>query len=115
MQRIKFHENLGRNAGMIFRFGEKWIRPAQESNHVYGHNISFQEVNLQNDRFSFNEIFRFHSPHNVYYVGTHTYNTLGHMAVIDVKGWKHSHIGPLLKGFGNILVTLGLKKAYTPQ
>ena len=115
LQRMKFNENLGRNAGMIFRHGEKWIRPAQESNHVYGHSISFQEVNLQKDGLSFNEIFRFYSPHNVYYAGTHTYNTLGKMAVIDVKGWKHPHIGPLLKGIGNILIKLGLKKAYIPQ
>jgi len=115
LQRIKFNENLARNAGMIFKYGEKWIRPAQECNHVYGHSISFQEVDFQNDCFSFNEIYRFHSPHNVYYVGTHTYNTLANMAVIDVKGWKHPHIGPLLKGFGNILVKLGLKKVYTFQ
>ena len=115
LQRIKFNENLGRNAGVIFRYGDKWIRPAQESNHVYGHSISFQKVILQNDCFSFKEIYRFHSPHNVYYVGAHTYNTLGNMAVIDVKGWKHSHIGPLIKGFGNILVKLGLKKVYTFQ
>jgi hypothetical protein len=115
LQRIKFNENLARNAGMIFKYGEKWIRPAQESNHVYGHSISFQEVDFQNDCFSFNEIYRFHSPHNVYNVGTHTYNTLANMAVIDVKGWKHPLVGQLIKDLGNILVKLGLKKVYTFQ
>lgn len=115
LQRIKFNENLARNAGMIFRDGNKWIRPAQESNHIYGHSISFQEVVLQNDSFSFKEIYRFNSPHNVYYMGTHTYNTFDNMAVIDVKGWKHPHIGPMIKGIGSILVKLGLKKVYTLQ
>ena len=115
MQRIKFKENLGRNAGMIFRYDNKWIRPAQESNHVYGHSISFQEVSLQNDEFCFEETHRFHTPHPVYDAGTHTYNQYKDMAVIDVKGYRYKKTAKILSFCGSLLVKTGLKKAYIIQ
>lgn len=115
IQRVIFNENIGRNAGMLFRQGEGWIRPAQESNNEYGHSISFQIMTLKNGWFSFKELYRFHSPHPVYDAGTHTFNTFGNMAVIDVKGYRHRGLARLMGFVGGLLVKAGLKKPFVIQ
>jgi hypothetical protein len=114
-QRVKFDENVGRNAGMMFHYGGRMIRPAQESNFSYGHSISFQEVIVEDGIFSFKEIYRFYSPHKVYNSGTHTFNVLGNMAVIDVKGWRYPIAAKMIGFVGKLLVALHLKKEYKPK
>lgn len=114
-QCVKFGENVARNAGMIFPYEGRWIRPAQECNRVYGHSISFQEVNLVDGEFFFEEKYRFYSPHPVYDRGTHTYNTLKNMAVIDVKGDRYRWIAKLIRTISHIMVMLGLKKQFVYQ
>jgi len=117
-QDVLFEENIARNAGMVFKDGDRLIRPSQECNKTYGHAITFQHLQKgEDDRFIFNVLWRMTSPHpGRYDLGIHTYNqhTDG-MAVIDVKGWRYPIIGPLINGVGNMLVELGLKKAYRPQ
>lgn len=110
VQRVEFDENVGRNAGMIFEYGDKLIRPAQESNYIYGHNLSFQEVHLKDGFFSFKEIYRFKSPHRKYSIGAHTYNTYNGMAVIDVKGYRYDVMGRILYYIYQLLVLLAIKK-----
>ena len=115
-QRVIFDEKIGRNAGIIFRYGDKLIRPAQESNRTYGHSIVFQEVKIEQDKFAFNEIFRFYSPHKVYDAGTHTFNQHKNgMAVMDVKGYRHRTMAKLIAGLGSMLVKMGLKKPFELQ
>ena len=110
-QKAKFDENLGRNAGMIFKFGDKLVRPAQESNHKYGHSISFQEVIVNNGKFAFTEIYRFNTPHKKYDAGTHTYNQHKNgMAVLDVKGYRYNVIGRIINSLFSMAVKVGLKK-----
>ncbi|ADE82944.1 conserved hypothetical protein [Xylanibacter ruminicola 23] len=109
-QRVLFPENIARNAGMMFTYKGKLIRPAQESNHVYGHSMSFQEVTYNNGEFCFKEIYRFCTPHPIYDVGTHTYNQYCKMAVIDVKGYRHRRIAQIIVFLFKMVVTLGLKK-----
>ena len=113
IQRVKFEENLGRNAGMIFKYGDKYIRPAQESNHVYGHSMSFQEVSLVNGIYGFKEVYRFYTPHHIYDSGSHTYNQYEEMAVIDVKGFRHPIAGRFFRLLSWLMVKLHLKKQYT--
>ena len=113
-QRVKFDENIGRNAGVIFLCQGKLIRPAQESNLSYGHSIVFQEVVMDNDKFFFKEKYRFHSPHKKYNVGTHTFNTLGNLAVIDVKGYRDPILGKMISSMGEVLVKFHLKRQYRP-
>lgn len=116
-QKITFPENIGRNAGMLFQYAGKLIRPAQESNFSYGHAIVFQEANIAgDDLLSFNELFRFYSPHPHFKHGSHTFNQHPNgMAVIDVKGLRYPIVGTILKGVQSLLVLLGLKKRYIPQ
>lgn len=114
-QRVRFSENVSRNAGMIFRYEGKLIRPAQECNHVYGHSLSFQEVEYNDESFNFNEIYRFNSIHPIYDAGAHTFNQYKEMAVIDVKGYRYRHIAKVISSVGSILVKLGIKKPYVIQ
>lgn len=110
-QKVKFDENVGRNAGMVFKYNEKLIRPAQECNHKYGHSISFQEVSVDDGKFAFNEIYRFNTPHKKYDAGTHTYNQHPNgMAVIDVKGYRYNFWGRIINALFSMAVALGLKK-----
>ena len=111
-EQIKFNENVARNAGMVFEYGNKLIRPAQECNHVYGHSISFQELNIINGKFDFKEAYRFYSPHRAYDSGTHTFNQYKDMAVIDVKGYRHPAIGKILRFASGVLIKLHLKNEY---
>lgn len=109
-QRFLFPENIARNAGMMFTYKGKLIRPAQESNFIYGHSVVFQEVSLSNDKFFFKDLFYFDSPHKNYNIGTHTFNTLDNLAVIDVKGWRYPKVARFIKIVYDIAVSLGLKK-----
>ncbi len=110
-QRVKFDENVGRNAGMIFKYDDKLIRPAQESNHKYGHSISFQEVSVNDGKFAFNEIYRFNTPHKKYDAGTHTYNQHKKgMAVLDVKGYRYNFWGRIINVLFSMAVRVGLWK-----
>lgn len=115
-QDMVFNENIARNAGMIFKYDGKMIRPAQECNEIYGHALSFQEVGINdNDSFSFNEVYRFLSSHPQYIYGTHTYNQHPNgMAVIDVKGYRYPTMGRLLKRVDKVLEAINLKHPYKP-
>lgn len=114
-QCVEFEENVGRNAGMLFQYNGKLIRPAQESNRTYGHSIVFQEVNLINGIFTFKEVFRYCSSHPIYDAGTHTFNTHNGMAVIDVKGYRYRRIAKAINLISRVLVKLYLKKPYVIQ
>lgn len=116
VQKVSFNENVARNAGMIFNYGGKLVRPAQECNETYGHAISFQQVSMNEEEFSFNELYRWHSIHPKYNIGTHTYNQHPKgMAVIDVKGYRYPVMGRMLKQLDSMLEALHLKKLYRPQ
>lgn len=115
VQTVTFNENIARNAGMVFEYDGKLIRPAQECNDIYGHAISFQQVTVCNELFSFKEIFRWYSKHTQYNIGTHTYNQHPNgMAVIDVKGYRYPTLGRLLKRMDNVLEAINFKKPYKP-
>lgn len=115
-QRVIFNENIGRNAGMIFKYDGMLIRPAQESNLSYGHALVFQKIELKDGVFEFDEYCRISSPHPHYNIGIHTYNQHHKgMAVIDVKGYRYPYMGRIMNILGGLLVRLHLKKPYRPQ
>jgi hypothetical protein len=82
-QEIKFPENIARNAGSIFNYNGKLIRPAQECNKSYGHAVSFQAVTLENG-----------------------------LAVIDVHKLSFPVLGGIYVGLKELLVKLHLKKPF---
>ena len=112
IQEIKFPENIARNAGSIFRYNGKLIRPAQECNKSYGHAISFQVVNLDKGHFEFSEEFRYYSTHPKCKRGTHTFNTYKNLAVIDVHKLRFPVLGGFCVFIKKSLEKFHLKKAF---
>ena len=113
VQDVAFDEKIARNAGKIFSWKGKLIRPAQECNQVYGHAMVFQEVSIKDGQFSFIELYRYNPTHPTFKVGTHTYNqSEGEMAVIDVKGRRYPVMGALRDFALEIAIRLHLKKRY---
>lgn len=109
---IVFGENVARNAGIMFTYNGDLIRPAQECTHTYGHAISFQRVIENDNKWTFEEIYKFFSPHPQYYLGTHTYNEYQGMAVIDVKRKKNPLFGRFFDSLQNLAIKAHLKKRY---
>lgn len=116
IQDVIFDEKIARNAGKIFSWKGKLIRPAQECNQVYGHAMVFQEVSIQDGLFSLKELYRYYPTHPTFKVGTHTYSqSEGDMAVIDVKGRRHPNAGLIRDKLLELAVKLHLKSKYIPQ
>lgn len=95
-QSITFNEHIARMAGEFFKINDKVYRPAQESNSIYGHGMSIQEVSYVSNTWTFNEIRRLISPISKMKVGFHTLNSYKNVLVVDVKGYRHPIIGPVL-------------------
>ena len=81
---IEFNENVARNADGIFLYNNKLIRPAQESNHTYGHALVFQVIDIEKGKIECKEMCRLLSPHPSYREGMHTFNAYNEAAVVDV-------------------------------
>ena len=72
---FEFQENVARMSGMFFRHNGKIYRPTQECNTQYGHAVTLQEVNIDdNGQFDFKEVRRLYSVHPKYTIGMHTFN-----------------------------------------
>lgn len=113
VQNVVFEEKIARNAGNIFSWDGKLIRPAQECNQIYGHAMVFQEITIQGGQFSFKELYRYYPTHPSFKIGTHTYNqSEGEMAVIDVKGRRYPVMGAIRDIALEIAIKLHLKKRY---
>lgn len=92
----QFNENIARMGGDFFIVDGIIYRPAQESNSSYGHGISIQRVSKKNGLWEFDEIRRLTSPCKNLGIGFHTLNSYKGCVVVDVKGYRHSLLGPLL-------------------
>jgi hypothetical protein len=93
---FNFEENIARMAGHFFKVGDKVYRPAQESNNNYGHGLSIQQVDETDDTVLFREVRRLKSPSRFMNVGFHTLNSCGGVTVVDVKGYRHKVLGPII-------------------
>ena len=98
-----FVENVARMAGDFFEYNGKIYRPTQECNRQYGHAVTLQEVHLESNQFSFEEVQRFHSVHPQLNVGMHTFNMFKDVIVTDALGFRHMWIRNLLKLLGILL------------
>lgn len=97
IDKIVAEEKTGRMAGDIFEVNGKIYRPAQESNHEYGHAVEIQEIVYQNGKWSVIPVRRMESPHPILKLGFHTFNNYQGMIVIDVKGFRYPIFGKILK------------------
>lgn len=102
--KIVFEENIARMAGDFFEYEGITYRPTQECNVQYGHAVTIQQVNFNNDKFGFTEIRRMHSVHPQLNVGMHTFNMYKGVIVTDALGFDRpwirtflSHVGLLHK------------------
>lgn len=92
VDRIQFDEKIGRNAGAFFCSAGRLFRPAQESNHCYGHATVIQELLQENGTIVFRECNRFLSPHSLFHDGCHTMNVFDGTCVIDVNGPRFPYL-----------------------
>lgn len=95
-----FKENVARNAGPCFALGERWIRPAQVSNHSYGEALELQEVVVDDDGgMRFDALCRWHSPHPTHTLSFHNFCVHDGIAAVDCRGyryWFSKHLESLL-------------------
>lgn len=102
-QSVTFQDNTARNAGEIFKIGNRFIRPAQDCNSAYGRGIVFQEVFFQDGMFSFQELKRHYPKSWRYNLGMHTFSMQGSIAIIDGRGYKNPVLGHFIDNLRKIL------------
>lgn len=97
-----------RPAGMMFRSGDKNIRPAQNCRHGYGKGLIFYEYwMLENGTYMeelLESIFpeQLHLSKSIYADGMHTYNGSWHYEVIDIKTRRFNVLNFIFRIFGKL-------------
>jgi hypothetical protein len=99
LQTIGFAEKIARNAGGIFEFDGKILRPAQDCNNGYGKGLVFQVLNHENGKFSFTEYKRFYPTSKKYNSGLHTFNLSETQDLIAVDGYSLPSINKIIMKF----------------
>jgi hypothetical protein len=89
---IQLSDKHARNAGNLFRFENRWIRPAQDCNIGYGKGLVLEEVFYENGRFSFREFKRFYPAAKKWNLGLHTFSISGDTIIVD----GYQYLKPLL-------------------
>ena len=105
--KVKFKDNIARNAGNIFKIGNKCIRPAQNCCGAYGKGLVMQEVIFEDNKFSFKELKRYYSTANEWNLGMHTFNVCGNLAVVDAKQYSKRNLAKVLVFLKDIIKSLG--------
>jgi hypothetical protein len=78
-----------RGAGAIFRDGGKLIRPSQDGSRDYGYSFTLNEiVTLNPDEYHERPLTTVDPRWQPGLLGTHTYNRVGPVEVIDGKVWR---------------------------
>ena len=82
---FSFKENIARMAGSFFCYNGKIYRPAQESNHCYGHSVILQEVLYDDGKWTFRNVRRMKSSCPEMEDGMHTFNSYKGVIVTDAR------------------------------
>lgn len=88
IQVVEFVDNTARRAGNVFNWNGRLISPAQICNGDYGKGICFQEITIEEGRFSLRDIRRDYPPTKEYPEGYHTYNVYKNDVVI-IDGYRY--------------------------
>lgn len=91
-----FSEHIARMGGDFFNVDGVVYRPAQESNSNYGHGLSIQKVERVDNQWHIKEVRRMISPFGKMQIGFHTLTSYKGCLVVDVKGYRHTFLGPFL-------------------
>lgn len=103
-QEYCFPDKTARGAGDWFEEDGKLVRPAQDCNGYYGVGLVFQEVKVENKRFTFTEISRIKHPKG--YDGMHTFNKYRDLCIIDFRRPIYPFIYYPLQSFSKFLKKL---------
>lgn len=95
-----------RLAGMPFTYKGRTYYPAQLCDKYYGRGVVIKELLYDDGTFSVRPIRTLFSPHKTLKLGMHTMNEYKGVVVIDVRGSKHSFIGPIIYHVGNYILHL---------
>jgi len=97
-QKIKFSDNVARNAGDVFESDGVLIRPAQvcQGKFGYGLGICFQKVENKDGLIDFKELYRIFPPKG--YDGMHTYNKYKGIAAVDLRKYNYPVVHSVLSG-----------------
>lgn len=109
IQELEFPDNTARNAGRMFVWDNKLIRPAQDCNGAYGKGLVFYEVKTENDVFVMNEIKRFYPHNTIYDQGMHTFNRFDNISVVDGRKFRKPMFAKTLLSINNIIKFIKLK------
>lgn len=103
LQSIVFDNRCARNAGEMFRCGDKLYRPAQDCNGGYGKGVILQEVHLDQSGFHFHNVRSLYPDSWVYNMGYHTFNHYKGLTVIDAHGYRYLLLGRFLETLSSIV------------
>ena len=107
---IQFGEVIARSAGDMFEYHGTVIRPAQESNEVYGHAVVLQQITKQDNGLQIKELRRLYSPSKEYPLGLHTFNMYQDVIVVDSIAYYHPFFAKLIR---NCYKTIKKLKAWS--
>lgn len=105
-QQIISKDRDSRLAGEPFHYEGKTYYPAQLCDKYYGRGVVIKEIEYDNDKFTTHKYRTLFSPHKTLRLGMHTLNHYKGIVVIDVKGFKHRHIGPIVNGVVSFILKL---------
>lgn len=83
IQQIEFKDNIARRAGNVFEFKGILYSPAQVCNKDYGEAVSIQEIKINSNDITVNEIKRLMPQSKKYKHGFHTFNVWSNKVIID--------------------------------
>lgn len=95
-QEVKSKKRNSRMGGAVYKYCGKYYYPAQKCDLFYGHALEIKEVFRENDTFCCKPYRILKSPHENLKLGMHTMNEYKGTVVIDVLGFEHKIIGPIL-------------------
>ena len=94
---VGFPDATARNAGLLFKIGDRTFRPAQDCSKSYGGKVVIQEMTLRDGKPSFVPVREFKSDNSTYPLAFHTFNVFdGKYVIVDAQGHRHRLIGDLL-------------------
>jgi hypothetical protein len=106
---ILFDEVIARSAGDLFEYHGIVIRPAQESNEMYGHAVVLQQITKQNDGMQIKELRRLYAPSKKYPLGLHTFNMYQGVIVVDSIAYYHPFLAKLIRSCNGIIRKLSAR------
>lgn len=87
---VHFGSNVARNAGMPFKVGDTWYRPAQDCTRSYGRNTVIQRMTMTDGAPRFEDVKRFRSKRFNYWEAFHTFNVFEDRYIaVDAEGFKY--------------------------